>query len=66
MESRVVKLETHVEYIRHELNGMGVDLREHRTETRLDFRVLFAVDRGLTGTGRDDGQGVWLVMNESP
>ncbi len=35
MESRVVKLETHVEYIRHELNGMGVDLREHRTETRL-------------------------------
>ncbi|CAH0255216.1 hypothetical protein E3Z27_19360 [Pseudomonas mediterranea] len=42
MESRVVKLETHVEYIRHELNGMGVDLREHRTETRLDFRVLFA------------------------
>lgn len=42
MESRVVKLETHVENVRREMDVICVDLREHRAETRMDLRVLSA------------------------
>lgn len=41
LEARVAKLETHVEYIRRDLDVIVVDLREHRRETRSDFRILF-------------------------
>ncbi|MBV6821379.1 hypothetical protein [Pseudomonas sp. PD9R] len=42
MEPRVVKLETHVEYIRRELDGFRMDGREHRNETRYEFRIMFS------------------------
>ncbi|MNJ59909.1 hypothetical protein D3C77_556160 [compost metagenome] len=41
VEARVAKLETHVEYIRRDLDVIVEDLREHRKETRSDFRILF-------------------------
>ena len=41
LEARVAKLETHVEYIRRDLDVIVEDLREHRKETRSDFRILF-------------------------
>ncbi|MBF8720213.1 hypothetical protein IRZ56_01160 [Pseudomonas guariconensis] len=41
MEARIAKLETHVEYIRRDLDVIVDDLREHRKETRSDFRILF-------------------------
>ncbi|MCU1759650.1 hypothetical protein NTD84_07925 [Pseudomonas sp. 14P_8.1_Bac3] len=41
LESRVTKLETHIEYVRRDLDELRVDIREHRKETRTDFRVLF-------------------------
>ncbi|WP_432777491.1 hypothetical protein O4O02_18505 [Pseudomonas fortuita] len=41
MEARVAKLESHIEYIRRDLDVIAEDLREHRKETRSDFRVLF-------------------------
>lgn len=42
MEARVARLETHVEYIRRDLDVIVDDLREHRKETRSDFRILFS------------------------
>ena len=42
MEPRVVKLETHVEYIRRDLDGIRMDVRKHRNETRSEFRILFS------------------------
>ncbi|MGP5331968.1 hypothetical protein [Pseudomonas helleri] len=41
LEARVARLETHVEYIRRDLDAIVGDLREHRKETRSDFRILF-------------------------
>ena len=41
LEARVAKLETHVDYIRRDLDVIVADLREHPKETRSDFRVLF-------------------------
>ncbi|WP_230390298.1 hypothetical protein [Pseudomonas guariconensis] len=41
LEARIAKLETHVEYIRRDLDVIVDDLREHRKETRSDFRILF-------------------------
>ncbi|QXI02281.1 hypothetical protein HV782_009855 [Pseudomonas monsensis] len=41
MEARVAKLETHVEYIRRDLDAVRIDVHEHRKETRADFRILF-------------------------
>lgn len=41
LEARVARLETHVEYIRRDLDVISADLREHRKETRSDFRILF-------------------------
>ncbi|MBF8746868.1 hypothetical protein IRZ74_14660 [Pseudomonas monteilii] len=41
MEARVARLETHVEYIRRDLDVIVADLSEHRKETRSDFRILF-------------------------
>lgn len=41
LEARVARLETHVEYIRRDLDVIVADLREHRKETRSDFRILF-------------------------
>lgn len=41
LEPRVAKLETHIEYVRRDLDELRVDFREHRKETRTDFRLLF-------------------------
>ncbi|WP_230385399.1 hypothetical protein [Pseudomonas monteilii] len=41
LEARVARLETHVEYIRRDLDVIVADLSEHRKETRSDFRILF-------------------------
>ncbi|MGE8190731.1 hypothetical protein [Pseudomonas sp. NPDC086278] len=41
LEPRVAKLETHIEYVRGDLIEVRVDIREHRKETRTDFRLLF-------------------------
>lgn len=43
MESRLVKLETPVECIRRDLDGIRMDVLEHRNEIRSDFRILFSV-----------------------
>ncbi|MGV8886682.1 MAG: hypothetical protein ACOH2P_01140 [Pseudomonas sp.] len=42
LEPRVSKLETHIEYVRRDLGELRVDFREHRKETRTDFRLLFS------------------------
>ncbi|NWB98026.1 hypothetical protein HX882_19190 [Pseudomonas gingeri] len=53
METRVTKLETHVECIRRDLDEILGDIREHRKETKSDFRLLFGalitVSLGLAG-----------------
>lgn len=41
MEARIAKLETHVEYIRRDLDVLVKGLGEHRTQTAVDFRILF-------------------------
>lgn len=41
MEARVAKLETHVEYIRRDVDALVKGVGEHRKETALDFRILF-------------------------
>lgn len=41
LEARVAKLESHMEYVRRDLDVIVLDLREHRKETRSDFRILF-------------------------
>ena len=52
MEARVAKLETHVEYIRRDLDALKEDVREFRgeskgeftgirTDMRTDFRIVF-------------------------
>ncbi|MFJ7312919.1 hypothetical protein ACIQVE_09135 [Pseudomonas sp. NPDC098747] len=41
MEARVAKLETHVEYIRRDVDALVKGVGEHRKETAADFRILF-------------------------
>jgi hypothetical protein len=41
LEPRVAKRETHIEYVRRDVGELHVDFREHRKETRTDFRLLF-------------------------
>lgn len=41
VEARVAKLESHFEYIRRDLDDLRGDVKEHRKESREDFRVLF-------------------------
>lgn len=41
MEVRVAKLETHVEYIRRDIDSLVGSVSEHRKETAKDFRILF-------------------------
>lgn len=64
LEARVAKLESHVEYIRRDIDALRIDLGEFRTETKTatgkirdnlerDFRLLFScliiVSLGLAG-----------------
>lgn len=41
LEARVAKLETHVEYIRRDVDALVKGVAEHRKETAADFRILF-------------------------
>jgi len=53
MEARVAKLESTCEHILRELSEMKADIRELRSDTKQDFRVLFGaiifVALGLAG-----------------
>jgi hypothetical protein len=53
MEARIAKLESHVEYIRRDLDDVRSHVKEIRRNQQADFRILFAslitVAIGLAG-----------------
>jgi hypothetical protein len=53
MEARIAKLESHVEYIRRDLDDVRSDVKEIRRNQQADFHILFAsliaVAIGLAG-----------------
>lgn len=41
MEPRLAKLESHFEYIRHDLDSVATDVKAIRKDMQEDFRMLF-------------------------